>query len=51
MLWPLSFVVPRPGPYENEEMLIKAREFYVPSAFDVKLGITGLFTSLYENTT
>ena len=37
----MSIVGPRPGAYENEEMLIKARESYVPSAFDVKPGITG----------
>ena len=37
----MSIVGPRPGAYENEEMLVKARESYVPSAFDVKPGITG----------
>ena len=37
----MSFVGPRPGAAENEEILIKARESYTPSAFDVKPGITG----------
>jgi len=38
----MSFVGPRPGAAKNEEELIKLRESYVPSAFEVKPGISGL---------
>jgi len=37
----MSFVGPRPGAAENEEMLVKARESYTPNAFDIKPGLTG----------
>lgn len=37
----MSVVGPRPGAKEHEEILIKARESYSPSAFEVKPGITG----------
>lgn len=37
----MSFVGPRPGSAEGEDILIKARESYCPSAFVVKPGITG----------
>jgi len=38
----MSFVGPRPGAAKNEEELIRLRESYTPSAFDVKPGISGL---------
>lgn len=38
----MSFVGPRPGAAKNEEELIRLRELYTPSAFDVKPGISGL---------
>ncbi len=38
----MSFVGPRPGAAKNEEELIRLRESYTPSAFEVKPGITGL---------
>ena len=37
----MSVVGPRPGAKEHEDMLIKARESYTPSAFDVRPGLTG----------
>ncbi len=37
----MSFVGPRPGASEHEDILIEARDKYKPSAFDVKPGITG----------
>ena len=37
----MSIVGPRPGAKEHEEILIKARESYTPSAFEVRPGITG----------
>ena len=37
----MSIVGPRPGAKEHEDILIKARESYSPSAFEVKPGITG----------
>ncbi|MDD3999617.1 MAG: sugar transferase [Bacilli bacterium] len=38
----MSFVGPRPGAAKNEEELIRFREFYTPSAYEVKPGISGL---------
>lgn len=38
----MSFVRPRPGAAKTEEELIRLRESYIPSAFEVKPGISGL---------
>jgi len=38
----MSFVGPRPGAAKNEEELIKLRESYFPSAFEIKPGLSGL---------
>lgn len=38
----MSFVGPRPGAAKNEEELIRLRESYIPSAYEVKPGISGL---------
>ena len=37
----MSFIGPRPGSAHNEEHLVECREKYVPSAFDVRPGISG----------
>ena len=37
----MSIVGPRPGAKEGEDILIKARESYSPSAYEIKPGITG----------
>lgn len=37
----MAFIGPRPGSAKNEEFLRECREKYVPSAFDVKPGISG----------
>ena len=37
----MSIVGPRPGAAKDEEILVKARDSYSPSAFCVKPGITG----------
>ena len=37
----MSIVGPRPGAKEGEDILIKARESYSPSAYKIKPGITG----------
>lgn len=42
----MSLVGPRPGGVEYEENLVKARESYTPSAFEVRPGITG-FSQIY----
>ena len=38
----MSFIGPRPGASEGEELLIKARDSFTPSAFLVRPGLTGL---------
>ena len=42
----MSLVGPRPGAEKDEDMLIKARESYTPSAFEVKPGLTG-YSQIY----
>ena len=42
----MAIVGPRPGAAEGEDILIKARDSYNPSAFMVKPGITG-FSQVY----
>ena len=37
----MSIVGPRPGAAKGEDILVKARDSYTPSAFNVKPGITG----------
>lgn len=37
----MAFIGPRPGSAHNEEHLRECREKYIPSAFDVKPGISG----------
>ena len=38
----MAFIGPRPGAAYNEEELISEREKYIPNAFDVKPGLSGL---------
>jgi len=42
LLGQMSFIGPRPGAAKNEEELIRLRESYYPSAFEVKPGMSGL---------
>lgn len=37
----MSFIGPRPGMIENGNELIKARESFLPSAYEVKPGLSG----------
>lgn len=37
----MAFIGPRPGSAHNEEYLRECREKYIPSAYDVKPGISG----------
>ena len=37
----MAFIGPRPGSAHNEEFLRECREKYIPSAYDVKPGISG----------
>ena len=38
----MAFIGPRPGAAKNEEDLIRLRESFVPSAYEVKPGLGGL---------
>ena len=42
----MSLVGPRPGAEKDEDMLIKARDSFIPSAYEVKPGITG-YSQIY----
>lgn len=38
----MAFIGPRPGAAHNEDELVQEREQYMPNAFDVKPGLSGL---------
>ena len=44
----MSFIGPRPGAAEGEELLVKARDSIEPSSFLVRPGLTGLSQTYYK---